>query len=195
MAENMLYGDQVLALFPNNTQGLIQAEHMRSMWVSQKAGGMLVKETTQFTIPITDGVPVSINPLLPAPVTSGVLWVADGNNRGKPNYAAAIPSVIIPAGYSKFAAVSVVIAVEKVGAGDDLYLFQVDKDGVPVGIGVQMSLSVEPTVITLLASELVDITDPNSVFGVTVTGIGTGDDIDVSNFSMDIQDLQIWSAP
>ena len=89
MTTTFRYADEILAGFPDNQAKLITAENLRDFVVSTKSGGAQIIEETTFVVPITAGVAVDINPLLPAPVTAGVLWTADGNNRATPNYAAA----------------------------------------------------------------------------------------------------------
>ena len=196
MAEEFLYGDQTLALFPDNTSGLISAQAMRSFLVSIKSGGMFVEENALFTIPIVSDTPVSINPLLPSPISGGTLWIADGNNRGLPNYQAAIPTATIPPGYSKFTEITFFLAAEKGASGEDQYLFQIDLNGVPIGNGITTTLTTDPGFITIAVSTLIDISNPSgNAIGLSVTGLGTSDDIAVSAFEMNILDDQIWSAP
>lgn len=194
MANNLVYGEESIASAPDNTTGLISADTLRSIIVSQRSGGAQVYEDTAFTVPITAGVPVSINPLLPSPSVGGVLWTADGNNRLTPNYATAIPDIVIPTGYSKAIQVFVTLAAQKTGSGEDNYLFQIDNDGAPLGQGITISLSVEPVVISLLVNSAVAL-DGGALLGITVTGVGTADDIDVTTFDMFIVDFQRWSAP
>ena len=194
MANNLVYGDESIASAPDNTTGLISADTLRSIIVSQRSGGAQVFDDTGFTVPIVSGVPVSINPLLPSPSVGGVLWTADGNNRLYPNYATAIPDIVIPAGYSKAIQVFITIAAQKTGAGEDSYTFQIDNDGTPLGQGITVSLSVTPVVITLLVNSAVAL-DGGALLGLTVTGNATADDIDVTAFDMFIVDFQRWSGP
>ena len=195
MTVPMRYGSENFDSFPDNTQGLIKASDMRSLVASAVQGGVSVIEETAFTVPIANGVPVSINPLLPSPTVAGVLWTTDGNHRALPNYSVAMPTVSIPAGYSKFVEVDFTLAGEKAGSGEDQYLFQLDNDGTPVGIGLTVTLGTEPTVFSLGANELADISGPTVVLlGLTVTGLGTNDDIDLSVFEMSVEDNQIWAA-
>ncbi len=188
------YGEENLAAAPDNTSGLIDAVHLRDLIVSNRSGGVQILETTPFTVPITNGVPVSINPLLPAPTVAGVLWSADANNRAFPNYAAAIPSATIPVGYVKFTQILFSFNGEKAGAGTDDYLFRVDLDGVPQGTGVTVSYDSNPAFTTIVLNRTVDI-GVQPLVGLTVTGVGTGDDIDINAFEMMVFDFQVWSAP
>ncbi len=188
------YGEENLAAAPDNTSGLIDAVHLRDLIVSNRSGAVQILETTPFTIPITSGVPVSINPLLPAPTVAAVLWSADGNNRAFPNYANAIPSATIPVGYVKFAQILFSFNGAKTGGGTDQYLFQVDLDGVPQGTGITVTYGTTPEFTTLVLNSTVVIADEPLV-GLTVTGVGTGDDIDINAFEMMVFDFQVWNAP
>ena len=167
---------------------------MRDMIVSSRSGGVNITEEATFSITITDGVPVLVNPLLPSPEVGGVLWVADANNRAIPNYAAAIPDLIIPTDYSKFVQIFWTLGVNKIGPGEDSYLFQAEVDGIPVGAGLTITLSTAPQTISFLANLTVKI-DTTSAIGLAVTGIGTGDDLEVSAFEQMLIDFQIWTAP
>lgn len=189
------YGDELLSLYPDNGIGLISAETGRDMVVSQRSGGAQALQTgTDFTVTITNGVPVSINPLLPDPSVSGTLWAGDGNHRLYPNYAAAIPSLTIPAGYAKLVQCFVSLNCDKQGSQEDDYIFQLDNDGTPFGEGVTIALDTEATTITLLVNASVVLSD-SPLIGMTVTGDGTGDDIVIHAFEMFIIDFQLWTAP
>ena len=194
MATTLRYGEELVAGFPDNAQGLITAEAMRDTIVSQRSGGAQITDDTGFTAPITAGVPTQINPILPSPTISSGLWAADGNNRLFPNYAAVMSGLTIPAGYSKFAQVFFNMAVLKQGSGEDAYLFQLDNNGTPIGAGVTYTLSVTATVVSFLTSSAVTL-DGGALLGLTVTGVGTGDDIDFTAFEQVVVDYQIWGAP
>ena len=194
MAQTLRYGDENLASFPDNVSQLITPVNVRDLIVSSRSGGVNIIDSATFTITITDGVPVLVNPLLPAPEVGGVLWVADANNRAIPNYAAAIPDLIIPTDYSKFVQIFWTLGVNKIGAGEDSYLFQAEVDGTPVGGGLTITLSTSPQTISFLANITVKI-DTASAIGLAVTGVGTDDDIEVSPFEQMLIDFQIWKAP
>ena len=194
MAQTLRYGDASLALFPDNTQGLIDAVEIRDVIVSQRSGGANVQDGAGFTVPIVDGVPVALNPLLTAPVLAPGLWGIDANNRLFPNYAAKIPDLIIPAGYLKFAQTFITIAVNKAGSGEDNYVFQLDDNGTPIGGTLSFALGTEPEVLTLLVNKAFAL-DSGLLLGLTVYGDGTGDDLVVSEFEMFVIDFQIWTTP
>ena len=193
MAETLKYGNELLAQFPDNQSQLIKPQDVRDLVVSQRTGGAIVTNTTEFVVPMTDGVPVAINPLLPNPNPAGVLWAIDANNRAFPNYGAAIPSLVIPAGYAKFIEARFIVGVHKVGQGTDPYLFQVDNAGVPVGSGVLRSFTADPNSFNITA-QFVAALDSNPLVGLTVTPQGTSDDLTFTQFSMDITDFQQWQA-
>ena len=188
------YGDETLAQVPTNTQGLINAVAIQDIVVSQRSGGANLQDTTEFTIPIVDGVPVAINPLLPAPNKADGLWGIDSNNRMFPNYAAKMLGLVIPPGYTKFSQIFFTLAVNKAGSGEDDYVFQLDDNGVPVGGTLSFALGTEPELISLLVNTSAAL-DSGVLFGLTVFGDGTGDDLVVTEFEMFIIDFQIWTSP
>ena len=188
------YGEELIASFVDNTQGLITAENMRDTVASQRSGGGQVQNATTFTVPITDGVPVSINPLLPNPVIGNGFWKADGNNRQYPDYAGVIPGLVIPTNYTKFVQIFWSIAAEKAGSGEDSYTFQADNDGTPIGTGVTISIGVEPTVLSFMVASTATL-DGGALLGLTVTGNATVDDINITKFEQFTIDFQTWSAP
>ena len=175
--------------------GMEKVEHMRNVVVSQRSGGVSITQSgTPFTVPVTAGVPTLINPLLPSAVVQGVLWTADGNNRATPNYTVAMPTTVIPVGYKKFTEFEFTFAADKSGPQDQQYLFQLEVDGTPVGLGVTVTVVAEPQVITLYASSLVSI-DSAAAAGLAVTGVGTSDDIQIESFEMAVLDFQTWTDP
>lgn len=188
------YGDASLASFPSNTQGLISAEDMQDVIVSQRSGGNEILGAETFVVPITDGAPTAVNPLIVNPQVSGGLWSADANNRQYPDYASAIPGLTIPTGYTKFAQIFFTLSCEKIGSGEDNYTFQVDNNGTPQGIGLSYGLGTVPSVISFLVNTSVTL-DAAPLLGLTVTGDGTADDITIYAFEQFVIDFQIWSTP
>ena len=194
MATTLRYGEELVAGFPDNAQGLITAEAMRDTIVSQRSGGGLVFDHNAFDVPVVLGTPVNINPLLPSPTVGQGLWGTDANNRQFPNYAAAIPGLTIPVGYQKLVQVFFSIAAAKIGQGEEQYRFQLDNNGTPLGQGVVHTLYPEPSVISMLFNEVARL-DAGSLLGLTVTGVTSGDDIAISAFEQFVIDFQMWSAP
>lgn len=195
MAETMRYISECLAGFPDNVSELIRPENMRDYVVSaHDGGGSLISEDTA-SIPITSGVPVLINPLVAGPHAFGVFWTFDGNSLAVSNYAAALPSTIIPSPFYKAATIRCDMELNKTAGGTDSYDFHLVKNGVAFGL---------PTVVRYDTSEAkhvhlewflnADISAPDT-YGVQVTGLGTGDDLTMSYFSFLVQDTANWEAP
>ncbi len=188
------YGSEVDASFPNNTVQLITPTNMRDMNASNRSGNGQISSNTGITVQMTDGVFVVINPLLLAVTVTPGLWGADGNNRAFPNYAAKIPSLTIPAGYTKFAQFIFNVFLNKVGAGLDTYQFQVERAGFPVGVPIEYEISTAPQLLSFLIQTQEDISVAAAV-GLAITPQGTNDNLFIQDFEMVIVDFQMWDAP
>ena len=195
MSETLRYVEGLLTNFPDNSQGLIKPVNMRDFVASFINGrGFLVDETA-VVIPITDGVPIAVNPLLLSPVgTATGLYIFDGNNFGVQNYQA-IPDVIIPASYQKLLSHVSVIDVTKVAGGADNYLFQQTKNGVGFGLATSVQFTAAGSqTVTIIATDLVDLS-LSDTYGVQMTGVGTSDDLTLTYFSMTLSDSILLAAP
>ena len=125
MSQTLRYVNGLIANFPDNTSGLIKAEHIRDFCVSFVNGRGFLVDETNVTLPIQDGTWTQINPLLISPEsTVNTLWVFDGNNFGVSNYGA-LADTIVPAGYTKLMSITVVLDLDKAAGGSDNYEVQV----------------------------------------------------------------------
>ena len=197
MSETLRYVDGLLANFPDNSQGLIDAVNMRDFVASFINGRGFLVEEDPVTLPISDGVWTHINPLLPDPEisTSETLWVWDGNNYAVNNYLA-IPDVIIPSGYSKLLQIVAVLDITKVAGGADNYLIQVTKDGVGIGLSESVQFSAAGTqTITVLDSSVADLSVAAATYGVQIQGVGTTDDLVLNYFTQSMNDSILLSSP
>lgn len=194
MSQTLRYLDELLLNYPDNTAGLITPENIRDQVVSTVAGVGFLADTTQVLVPITDGVPTSINPLLLAPVTAEELWVFDGNNLGVSNYTA-LASTIVPAGYTKLLSIVAVAVLEKTAGGTDVYDLQFTRSGVPIGVAETVAWTAAGVeTITVVIRTLADISAAET-YGLGVTGVGTSDDLQCHSFEMNLTDFILLTDP
>ena len=195
MAQTLKYVGELLSQFPDNVSGLIQPEDVRDFVVSVIDGTGTLVDETEINIPILDGVWTSINPLLLSPEsTANSLWVFDANNFAVNNYTA-LPTTVIPSGYSKLLRVVAVLDLFKAGGGADNYQMQVTKNGVGIGLAetVQFEASGGQTV-TLLDSSITDVS-VSDVYGIQVQGVGSTDDLTLIYFTQQMSDSILLAAP
>ena len=168
---------------------------MRDFVASFINGRGFLSDETPINLPILDGTPTSVNPLLLSPIaTTTGLWIFDGNNFGLQNYAA-IPDVIIPAGYQKLMSLVSVLDVTKSAGGADSYLMQHTKNGAPLGQAESVQFTAAGTqTVTLLATDLTDLS-LSDLYGVQVTGAGTTDDLTLNYFTMTMSDSILLADP
>jgi len=194
MAQTLLYLDEVLAGFPDNISQLILPVNIRDQIVSTMRGVGFLEETTNVTVPITDGVWTAINPLLPAPVHTETLWTFDGNNAAVSNYAA-LTDTVVPAGYSKLGAFVSVLELTKSGGGSDNYQVSYTKNGVTFGEPESVEFpEAGVETLTLLHSFIADVSVPDA-YGVQIQGVGTSADLELGFFSMQVSDSILLTAP
>ena len=195
MSETLRYVEGLLTNFPDNAQGLIKPVNMRDFVASFINGRGFLSDETPINLPILDGTPTVVNPLLQSPIKTLVgLWIFDANNFGLQNYNA-IPDIIIPAGYSKLLSIVSVLDVTKSAGGADNYLMQHTKNGVPLGQAESVQFTAAGTqTVTLLATDLADLS-LSDLYGVQVTGDGTTDDLTLNYFTMTLSDSILLSDP
>lgn len=194
MVTTLRYLDEVLGGFPDNTQGLITAEKERDFVISTTTGIGLMVDSTEFTVPITDGVPTVINPLLTAPQSTTQLWTYDGNNLAVSNYSS-VPGLTVPSPHFKLIALLAILSLEKVAGGSDDYSTQFTKNGVGIGLDEFLTFpAAGAQVVTVITFDIADISQPDT-YGVQITGQGTSDDLQLHTFEMRIDDTILLSAP
>ena len=172
---------EVLAAFPDNTQRLITPLDARDMIITEAINvGYLESDTTPFTIPIVAGTPVSVNASIPTPNFIGNFWRIDGNNAFVENYTTYTTPIIVNPGTVRICAFRASMQVQKIGTGSDVYEFQWFADGVPFGNPGQITVDdTDPFYIATSSDALVDVS-LSQAFDLRVTGIGTGDDLQVN---------------
>ncbi len=195
MAQTLRYRSELVAGAPDNTSGLIDAVQLRDMIVSMASGNGAVETTSDVTIPIAVGVPVAVNPLLVGVSVYGSLWGVDANSFLFSQYVTVLPDTTVPAGYIKFCRFQATLALTKQGGGTDNYLIQFTKNGVLVGVAHDVVFSgtdTDTVTITYFVNQEIRVSD---TFGVSITGVGTGDDLVLESFSMDVTDELLDVAP
>ena len=194
MAQTLRYLDELLANYPDNTAGLITPENVRDQLVSTVAGVGFLADTTEITVPIVDGVPTLINPLLTAPITEPELWTFDGNNLAVSNYTA-LTDTVVPAGYTKVLSIVAVAVLEKTAGGADIYDLQFARNGSPIGVAETVSYTAAGSqTITVVNRSLVDVSTADT-YGLTVVGLGTNDDLQCHSFEMNLTDAILLTDP
>ena len=194
MVTTLRYLDELLAGFPDNTQGLITAEKERDFVISIAEGVGYLADVTDVVIPVTDGVPVSINPLLLGPATTDQLWAFDGNNLATPNYSA-VPGLTVPPGHSKLVGLLGIMSWEKVSAGDDSYSAQFTRNGIGIGLNEFFNFPAAGAQVVTLIGALVGDISVADTYGVQLTGQGTDDDLTLHSFEMRVNSSILLAAP
>jgi len=196
MAQTLRYVDELLAAYVDNTSGLIDAVAGRDLIVSYANAAGYVETTTDVTIPITNGVPEIINPLLVGVTSVESGWGVDANNFFFPDHISVSPATVIPAGYSKVARFQCVATFTKPSGGTDNYRVSWVKNGVIVGIEHDMRFTLNATETVVLPDILIqDISIVSDTFGVQVTGEATGDDLVLNAINLLVTDSILGSAP
>lgn len=194
MAETLRYVTELLDSFPDNTQGLITATTQRDHVISTVVGSAFLEDTTGVNVPISDGVPTIVNPLLVAPTSTTGLWAFDGNNFAITNYQL-VADLVIPAGYTKLASFVIVMSLTKSAGGADNYDVQFVKNGVPQGLVEAVQFTAAGTqVVTSILSDLADISGSDT-WGIQIEGDGTTDDLTLNNFEMRVTDNVLLVGP
>lgn len=185
--ETLRSGAELLALFPDNTSGLIDAVQSRDFIVSSAVAVGFLEDGPGFTVTIVDGVSESINAGV-TPATPGLelFWTPDGNLAWVPDYAA----VVLPPGISRLATITTVMLIAKQGGGNSVYRFQYFEGGAAIGHIADVTLEPTDQLVTITETFLYDV-EAGAPLELRVTGIATGDDLDMLDFRQTITSHQI----
>jgi len=178
--ETLRDGSGLLANFPDNTAGLIDAVNSRDFVVSVAPGVGFVEDdpaTVPYTIPMTDGVPVDFMASLTTPLFVGNFWKLDGNNAFVPSYTDI--GVIVPAGLFRLLEGSVILNVEKVGA-TQTYQFQGTEGGVFTGDPLLRDIGSNPEVVVFNGVRTYEVQPANPI-SFTITPVGHSQDLIVND--------------
>ena len=187
--ETLRTGAELLALFPDNTAGLIDAVQSRDLIVSTAVAlGFLEDTVPSFSVSVIDGSPVSINALV-TPTGGGALlfWALDGNQAFLADYGA----IVVPPGLERLVAINTTMVLRKQGGASASYSFQYFEAGVPIGVPETIDLDSTDDESMAVLEELVYDVDVGAPLDLRVTGVGTGDDIDVNDFRQTVTSFQI----
>lgn len=187
MAETLRTLNELLALFPDNTSGLIDAEASRDLIVSVAASqGFLEDDQATFALPITDGVFVPVNPEANPGVGSAFnRWQLDANNAMIPDYG----TTVVNPGHTRLVPVASGLLVEKIGGGTETYDFEVFEGGVPTGIPIRREIQANIETAVLVTETFVYDVAQGLPIDIRVSGIGTGDDLVVHDFRQRVSGL------
>ena len=179
--ETLLTLADVLASFPDNDQKLITPLDARNMIITEAVNvGYLESDTLPFTIPVVAGTPVSINQSIPTPNFVGNFWRIDANIAFVENYSTYTPPITVNPGTFRISAFRASMNLQKIGTGSDTYQFQWYVDGVPFGNAGEITIDDnDPFYVAISADALADMS-LSQAFDVRVTGVGTGDDLQVN---------------
>jgi len=195
MTQTLRYVDEVIASMPDNSSGLILPVHMRDFAISYASGGAFQETTTDVNIPIVSGTPVAVTPLLTGLTQVQGVWQFDGNNFVFPDHVNQLPATVIPAGYTRLARFLAVLSVTKAGGGTDNYEIQWTKAGVLVGVAHDVLFTGSGTRTITVPFVSVQQVDTVDTYGVSITGIGTGADMVLESFSMEVSDRILGTSP
>ena len=149
--------NQMLANWPDNTQGLISPLDGRDMIVSEAVGvGFLLLDNGPVTVPIpAQDVWVQINSLITPIQFAGNFWQLDGNQAFTESYTA--QGITVPPGTERLTTFDVGMLVSKVGGGTNTYEFSLFADGVNTATtGYVDVFTADPEYVTITTSRLPD---------------------------------------
>lgn len=174
--EELLSSAELLANIPDNTSQLVDPLDIRNLVIGLPPDSIIAEDETPFTIPIVTGTPVVVNNLLPSPAVTQAHWMLDGNQAFIPDWA----GIIVNSGLTRIVNLTAVLSVSKVGGGNDDYGIDFFIGGVLAGAGSNFEIKDIDTVVTVVTSQEYDHSVAAPI-DLRVTGIGTGDDLDVSS--------------
>ena len=155
--ESLRTVSELLALFPDNTSGLITALASREQTVSMApAIGVLESDPVQtpFAIPLVAGVPVAVPAQLVLPLFRGNYWQLDGNNAMEPSYAA--EGITVPPGHLRFVDGLITMQAAKATGGTEVYSFA-GTQGIATGDEFQVTLTGDPSSFTMQGGRVYDV--------------------------------------
>ena len=166
---------QMLAAFPDNTQGLISPLDGRDMIVSEAVNiGFLDLDNGSYTLPITvQNEWVSINANITPTAFASNFWKVDGNNAFSQSYTD--QGITVQSGTQRLTTFSMGAALSKVGGGTNLYEFALFTDGVQSSSAYNHTATAATEYLTFSTSDLPDYS-LNEVYDMRVRCIdGTSD--------------------
>lgn len=175
--ETLKNAAQLLADYPDNTLGLIQAVNVRNHVIADGNDIGFVEEGVPYSLTLPAGVPTNILADASAPSFVGRFWALDGNRELIQSYAA--DGVPVSAGVSRIVTFSMQALVSQAGGGTTDYLFQIFIGGVASGSGVTVTLSVDDELIDFRRTVLYDCVTPLPLSFRVSQAAGTALEVDV----------------
>ena len=192
MAQTLRYGDQLFAGVPDNVSRLIQPENIRDYMASQFSGHGFIASEVSTALTMSDGVPLSINPLLADVLQVTDLWAVDGNNLLHPDYAG---WATVPAGYKKSVQMEAVLSLFHATGGSPDYEIQFQVAGAPIGRPVLLTFDgSQPQTVSIVETLDLAISDL-ALVGLRITPVLTSDDLDLTSFQMTLTDHLLSTDP
>ena len=176
--ETLLTFAEMLAALPDNSAQLIAPVNMRDVVIANANDIAFLSDSDPFTLPITAGVPVSVLGALPTPDLITNRYVLDGNQQLVADWGA----VTVNPGTTRILRLQAQMWGNKEGTQTDTYEFSITVGGTQAGRTVNVELGVQPIGIGLTVDVLYDHSLALPI-DLTVTGIGTGDDLNIEDFS------------
>jgi len=177
---------QLLAEFPDNTAGLIDAINSRNAVVSEMGGiGFLEDDSASFNIPITAGNAQDINSLItPIPIlASNFAFDLNGNQHWVEGYTAA--GITVPAGVFRLLGLQTTMVLFKQGGGTSTYQFQYTRGGATFGNPIEWNLGTTNQLVVINEDVLYEPA-LNEAFSVQVLNQVGNDDLTVTDFRQQI---------
>lgn len=190
--ETLKTGSELLDSFPNNQAGLIDAVQARDFVVSAVGGVMFLEEApldVPYTLPMTDGVPVSFLSSYPGvPEQASNFYTLDGNGQIIPNYVGL--GVNVPAGTIRLHNGSVIISCQKVGGGTAVYQFEGTQGGTFIGDPQVRTIGTVASVEVFSGARLYDVSLAQPV-DLAITPVGHSDDLIINAFRISLESVLI----
>ena len=190
--ETLLTASQLLASFPDNQAGLIDAVQARDLVVSQAVGVMFVEDDpadVPYTLQMIDGVPVPFLLNYPGtPVEASNFYTLDGNGQIIPDYVGI--GVNVPAGVTRLHEGSVIINLQKAGGGTAVYQFQGTQGGTFVGDPLTREIGTTEQVVVFSGTRLYDVSLAEPV-DFSITPLGHSDDLIINDFRINLNSVLI----
>ena len=166
---------QMLAAFPDNTQGLISPLDARDMIVSEAVNiGFLDLDNGSYTLPIAvQNEWVSINANITPTAFAANFWKVDGNNAFTQSYTD--QGITVQGGTQRLTTFAMGAALSKVGGGTNLYEFALFTDGVQSSSAYNHTATATTAYLTFQTTDLPDYS-LNEVYDMRVRCVdGTAD--------------------
>jgi hypothetical protein len=190
--ETLRTGQELLASFPDNQAGLIDAVQARDFVISAASGVIFVEDDpldVPFTLPMTAGVPVQF--LLSYPGTALAVsnfYTLDGNGQIIPDYVGL--GINVPAGVIRLHVGSVLLNCEKAGGGTAEFEFQGTQGGVFTGEPLSREIGTTPQGFGFAGDRLYDVSLAEPV-DFSITPIGHSDDLIINDFRIKMESVLI----